>query len=83
MGLSTMKTRSLDGYNIQTGDLVEIYDEFVPIAGCNFALVIKSYKLIPPPSTTMKRSMADILKPNGTIGIIPISFVKNVYRGQQ
>lgn len=78
-----MKRQSIDEMKyIQVGDLVEIHDEFVSMAGCTFGLVIKNYQVVPPPSTTLKRSMADILKPDGSIGRIPFSFVKKIYRGK-
>ncbi len=76
-----MKRQRIDGY-IQVGDLVEIHSYFVSIAGCRFGLVIKNYQVVPPPSTTLKRSMADILKPDGSIGRIPFSFVKKVHRSE-
>lgn len=66
--------------DVQVGDLVEIHEGLKPISNCKFGLVIKSYAIVPPPSTTLKRSMVDILKPDGSIGRIPISFIKNIYR---
>jgi hypothetical protein len=78
-----MKKKKIDEATYVTaGDLVEIHESFVIMTGCRFGLVIEQYRLVPPPSTHLKRSMALILKSNGTIGRIPFSFIKEVYRNE-
>ena len=76
------KKRDEDTF-VTAGDLVEIHESFVIMAGCRFGLVIEQYRLTQPPSTHLKRSMALILKSNGTIGRIPFSFIKEVYRNEK
>lgn len=68
-----------DGYVLE-GDLLEIHGEFVKLVGCRFCLVIEHYKASPPPLTHLKRSIAVVYKPNGTIGKVPFSFIKEVIR---
>lgn len=64
---------------IVDGDLVAINESFVTLTNCRYALVIRAYWTNPPPSTHLKRTMLEILKPDGSISRIPLSFVEKVY----
>lgn len=68
-----------DLLGIVDGDLVEIHESFEQMAKCKYALVVRAYWTNPPPSTHLKRTMLEILKPDGSISKIPLSFVKEVY----
>jgi hypothetical protein len=82
MSERTVNKEAVEDAFIRVGDLIEIHKSFIDISGFKIGLVIKHYRVAPPPSTTMKRSVAEILKPDGTISRIPYSFIKKVYRGK-
>tara|TARA_B100000035_G_scaffold296961_1_gene289330 strand:+ start:434 stop:688 length:255 start_codon:yes stop_codon:yes gene_type:complete len=69
-----------DLLGIVDGDLVEIHESFESMAKCKYALVVRAYWTNPAPSTHLKRTMLEVLKQDGTISKIPLSFIKNVYK---
>ena len=75
------KKRDEDAF-VNVGDLVEIHESFILMTGCRFGLVLEQYRLSTPPLTHLKRSMAVILKSDGTISRIPFSFIKEVYSNE-
>ena len=73
-----MKNKDLLG--IVDGDLIEIDEGFIQLTNCKYALVVRAWWTNPAPSTHLKRTMLEILKPNSDIQRIPLSFVKKVYK---
>ncbi len=65
---------------IVDGDLVEIHESFKSMAKCKYGLVVRAYWTNPAPLTHLKRTMLEVMKEDGTISKIPLSFIKAVYR---
>ena len=74
------KSLRKDLLGIVDGDLVEIHESFESMVKCKYALVVRAYWTNPAPSTHLKRTMLEILKPDGSISKMPLSFVKEVYK---
>lgn len=64
---------------VEVGDVVEIFECFFWV-GFKYGTVLKSHMIVVPPATHLKRSVAEVLAPDGTIRRVPFNFIKRVIK---
>ena len=71
-----------DGF-VDVGDVIEILEAFEDMVGFRYGIVLKNHLKVAPPSTHLRRTIVDVLAPDGTIKSVPFNFIDRVIKNDK